>query len=201
MLYDPKPLGVVGGGAGSLRDEGRAAAADQTRKRRPSGQPDEEGDEPGAGDALEELALLEAAAVEAAMDSGSPQDEEDSQHLLGEMAWGFDEDEPEERRLGGCVAGAPAAEAADANEEPLGKKPRTEHRQVVIAASLEGLEARLRHGGEAPQFRVVRPGLLQHHCSTAEAVVSYWPGTLRWSVEGRHSEAVEDLLLQPLADG
>ena len=92
----------------------------------------------------------------------------------------------------------PAAEEADVCEEPLRKRPRLERTRVEVAASLEGIEARLRTFGEAPRVRALQPGLLQHECTTAEAVVCYWPGTLRWSVEGRQSGMIEGLLLQPL---
>ena len=102
------------------------------------------------------------------------------------------------------VRGPGAAEPDDEEvacdrEEPRSKKPRTEElRRVDVVASLEGIEARLQNLGETPRFRAVRTGLLQHKCTTAEAIVSFWPGTLSWSVEGRQRCQVEDALLAPV---
>ena len=139
------------------------------------------------------------AAADAATHSGSqdPQDMHEEDGELIEGTWGFDDEpEPEQCRPGNAVP--PAAGGADAGEEPSSKKPRLERRRVEVAASLEGIETRLRFFGEVPRFRASQPGLLTHHCTTAEATVSYWPGTLRWSVEGRQSGLIEDLLLQPI---
>ena len=76
-----------------------------------------------------------------------------------------------------------------------------EVRQVVsVAASLEGLEARLEYIGEVPRFILVAPGRLQHACSKAVAWVNFWPNSLRWSVEGMQSQDVECALMAPMAE-
>ena len=66
-----------------------------------------------------------------------------------------------------------------------------------VAATLEGVEARLRSVGEYLLFREVQPGLLQHACSTAAAVVSFWPSTLRWQIDGAQCESIEKTMLAP----
>ena len=54
---------------------------------------------------------------------------------------------------------------------------------ALVAASLEGVEARLQARGETARFALIQPGHLQHSCTTAEARVIFWPYTLRWSVK------------------
>ena len=85
-------------------------------------------------------------------------------------------------------------------EEPRAKKARRSKGAAVVVASLEGVEARLLTVGETPRFAVVDPSgrQLQHRCTTADARVNFWPGTLQWSVEGPHSAFIEDALLSPV---
>ena len=71
-----------------------------------------------------------------------------------------------------------------------------------MAASLDGIEARLREMGEAPRFAVAGPSgsHLQHSCSTFLARVNFWPSTLLWNVEGPRSSVVEAALLLPVGE-
>ena len=64
-----------------------------------------------------------------------------------------------------------------------------------VVASLCGIEDRLSDLGERPAFREVGPGKLQHVCTTIAATVCYWPGSLKWCVEGKESKLVEDVML------
>ena len=94
--------------------------------------------------------------------------------------------------MGGLEVAEPTAgdDAID-REEPQAKKPRPAQRRIEVAASLDGIEARLQALGEAPRFLAVQPGQLQHNCTSADARVNFWPSTLRWSVEGRQCSSVE----------
>ena len=84
-------------------------------------------------------------------------------------------------------------------EEPRPKRARTTPGKVaLVAASLEGVEARLQARGETARFALIQPGHLQHSCTTAEARVNFWPCTLRWSVEGRQGDVIEAALLAPM---
>ena len=90
-------------------------------------------------------------------------------------------------------------EEAGDREEPEMKRPRnSEFVEISVAASLDGIEARLQARGETPRFKMVRAGLLQHSCTTADATVNFWPSTLVWSVEGRQHSLIEDALLAPI---
>ena len=64
-----------------------------------------------------------------------------------------------------------------------------------VAASLSGIEDRLVAWGEVPRFRKAGPGRLQHICNTAAATIYFWPGSLKWCVEGDDSSAVEHALI------
>ena len=64
-----------------------------------------------------------------------------------------------------------------------------------VVASLTGIEDRLSAIGERPMFREAGLGRLVHVRTTATAAVSFWPGTLKWSVAGPGSSTVEDALV------
>ena len=72
----------------------------------------------------------------------------------------------------------------------------------MVSASLDGVEARLRLIGESQRFFVTDKGgrQLQHQCTTEDARVNFWPGTLQWNVEGPRGAFVESALLLPLGD-
>ena len=69
-----------------------------------------------------------------------------------------------------------------------------------VAASLSGVEERLSFMGEVPRFVVAGAGRLQHTCLLAEATVCFWPGALKWEVQGKQKDVVEKALLEPLVD-
>ena len=68
-------------------------------------------------------------------------------------------------------------------------------RSSFVVASLNGIEDRLSDMGERPAFREAGPGKLQHECTTIAATVCFWPGSLKWCVEGKESRYVEDVML------
>ena len=55
----------------------------------------------------------------------------------------------------------------------------------------------LRTLGEEPRFRAAEPGRLEHHCSSLEAVVSFWPGSLCWRTAGADASELEEALSDP----
>ena len=199
-LVDPRPLRSYGGGNGK-RNEVKTTAERPAAVKRKSDTPVIMEEDNFAGDALEELHELEVAACEAAQHGGDLGHEcfpeADEEHQLLDEGWDL-EDGPRVQEMASGSAAAAAEEDAAGREEPPEKRPRNgELVQVTVAASLDGIEARLRAHGETPRFRVVRAGLLQHTCTTAEAAVSYWPSTLAWSVEGSQRNLIEDALLAP----
>ena len=66
---------------------------------------------------------------------------------------------------------------------------------LFTPASLYGIEDRLSAIGEVPRFREFVPGRLPHHCTTTAATVDFWPSTLKWSVSGDESNAIERSLI------
>ena len=202
-LLDPRPLKGYGADNGRM-DEVKVAMVQPAAAKRKSDAPLTMEEDPEAGDALDELRELELAAQAAAEHGGDlghegfveEQDEEEHQ-LLGD-GWGLEDGQqhPQQPTSGDAVP----AEDEDAGdrEEPDMKRPRnSEFVEVSVAASLDGIEARLQARGETPRFKMVRAGLLQHSCTTADATVNFWPSTLVWSVEGRQHSLIEDALLAP----
>ena len=119
--------------------------------------------------------------------------------------------------LGPAAYAAPPSPVRSPAEEPGAKKQRIGDEQprgsgvaaaadsaagspvvVVVeeAASLSGLEERIFRMGEVPRF-VADAGHLRHTCTSAEAEVLFWPGSLQWRTDGRDAAAVEQSLLAP----
>ena len=170
----------------------------QPRQRPSQVELDPEGPAPEGQPTLEEV--LDGGLVELHNGGEQHEEQDEEEDLFGHEGLGAAAYAP----AGPCAVAvsqdAVATEREPPSEQPQCKKARTASLHVVsIAASLEGLEARLAGIGEAPRFVAVQPGRLQHACSTAEAWVNFWPSSLKWNVEGRQCRSIEDALLAPAA--
>ena len=123
--------------------------------------------------------------------------EEDDEDIFG-----YGDDLGEAAYLPDTAVPEQGGKAGDREQPPQPKRARTTTPGSValIVASLDGLEARLTACGEEPHFVQSQPGLLRHTCSTADASVCFWPGSLKWCVDGPQAALMDAALLAPHTD-
>ena len=181
--------GFLGRGAALPPEEGLAdAAALVAPPPAEHCQPPE--DAAGAADDAERV-LLEAFPEPAMQVEEEEEDCFDFENDLGEAAYRQDAAEDGQGHA-----------ASDRTQPPQAKRARTEAtgHAGFVAASLEGLEARLTACGEVPRFVPMQPGLLRHECRTVNASVSFWTGSLKWCVDGPQAAVIDAGLIAPFVD-